>query len=170
MNWQYMNPVRIVSSDQFSREIIKIIGGNSNFLLVCSNRFKKTEDFKRFKSLFKNFSCFSDIENNPSINSCQKAINYCKNIEFDIIIAIGGGSVIDTAKAMRMATYKSCFDIRFLFSKSKKQSRKPLFIAIPTTHGTSSELTMWATVWDKAKKKSIPYLNLKIIQILLFMM
>jgi len=151
--WKYSNPVKIIYSDVFVNEISKLIVGRESILVICSKRFQSTEDFVKLKHSLPRFYLFTEIKNNPSFNSCQKAITFAKGYQPDEIIAIGGGSVIDTAKAVRMAIYKSCYDIQKLFANPHSQINKPLFIAIPTTHGTSSELTMWATIWDKVNKK-----------------
>lgn len=151
--WKYSNPAKIIYSEAFADEVSKLIVSRRNILVICSKRFQSTEDFVKFKHSLNHFYLFTEIENNPSFNSYQKAITFAKDYQPDTIIAIGGGSVIDTAKTVRMAIYKSCYDIQKFFVNFYNQVNKPLFIAIPTTHGTSSELTMWATVWDKVNKK-----------------
>lgn len=151
--WKYSNPVEITFSNILHNEIGVIVENRRQILVICSNRFKKTEEFKKLKYSLKAFQSFSGIENNPSFNSCQKAITFAKDLQPDTIIAIGGGSVIDTAKAVRMAVYKSCYNISKLFSCITSPVNKPLLIASPTTHGTGSELTMWTTVWDKVNKE-----------------
>lgn len=153
--WKYSNPVRIIFSDRFITQVSKIANSykKPSILIITYKRFRHTETFKELENELEEFKHYFDIEENPSFSSCQKAIIFTKKIQPSTIIAIGGGSVIDTAKAVRMAVYKSCYDIRKLFSSSYKQVNKPLFIAIPTTHGTGSELTMWATIWDKVNKK-----------------
>ncbi len=151
--WKYSNPVKIIFSNSFYKDIENIINSQKNIFIICSERFKKTKDFEDLNNSLEDFRCFSDIENNPSLKSCQKALDYVKNFQPDTIVVIGGGSVIDTAKAVRMAVYKSCYNIQELFDNSHKNINKPLFITVPTTHGTSSELTMWATIWDKVNKK-----------------
>ena len=153
--WKYSNPVKIIFSDNFVEQLALIIGDNkkSNILVFSYEWFKNTDNYIRLKNVLGNFNFWGDIEENPSFTSCQKALDFTEELQPDIIIAIGGGSVIDTAKVVRMAIYKSCYDIQKLFTSSSKNVNKPLFIAVPTTHGTSSELTMWATIWNKADKK-----------------
>jgi len=159
--WRFYNPVHLEFSDNYAKSISTIIEKNNNdiknILLLCSARFQNSEEFRAMqeKVYFKNCTIFSDIENDPSFVSCQRALSFVETTNFDTILAIGGGSVLDTAKAVRMGIYKSCFDINKLIEKSsaKNSKTKPLFIAIPTTHGTSSELTMWATIWNKQDKK-----------------
>ena len=154
MDWNYNNPVKIVFSEYFYKEFSTIIKSNSTVLLLCSNRFKKTEDFKKISDTVENYSVFTEIEENPSFESCKRAIDFAFEIKPDLIIAIGGGSVIDTAKIVRMAIYRSTNSIeRLIEANIKAVNYLPQFIAITSTHGSSSELTMWATVWDKMKNK-----------------
>ena len=152
MTWQYSNPVRIIFTDAFHEKLGAVIGDKSDILIVCSNRFRQTDSFSRIKSALPTAQCFTDIENNPSFDSCQRAIEFASSFEPKVIVAIGGGSVIDTAKAVRMAVYKSCYLIQELFQYAGEPLQKPLFIAAPTTHGSGSEMTMWATIWDKTDK------------------
>jgi len=73
--------------------------------------------------------------------------------EVDGILAVGGGSAIDTAKSLMVGTASGRFDelVALLASGAPfaPHQVKPL-IAVPTTAGTGSEVTPWATVWDRA--------------------
>lgn len=70
-----------------------------------------------------------------------------------VLLAVGGGSVIDTAKALMVGTADGSFDALVALLAAGKpfvpHAVKPL-IAVPTTAGTGSEVTPWATVWDRA--------------------
>ena len=71
----------------------------------------------------------------------------------DAIVAVGGGSAIDTAKALMVGTASGRFDdLVALLSTGKpfKPDRVKALIAVPTTAGTGSEVTPWATIWDRA--------------------
>jgi len=74
----------------------------------------------------------------------------------DAIVAVGGGSAIDTAKALMVGTRTGRFDSLISLLAAGKPFTpaqvKPL-IAVPTTAGTGSEVTPWATIWDAAKQK-----------------
>ena len=154
--WSYFNPVKIQYSDDYTHSIaeyLRTFDKTPNTVLFCYNWFEKTGQFGRLISKINKPLVYSDIEENPSLSSCQRAINAIKSIDIDLIIAIGGGSVIDTAKVVRASIYKDIFDVNELFEKVPVIKNIPEFIAIPTTHGTGSEVTMWATVWDKENKE-----------------
>ena len=154
MDWKYNNPVKIVFSKYFYKEFSAIISKNNNVLILCSNRFKNTENFKKTSDTIEQYSVFTEIEENPSLKSCNKAIEFAFKLKPEVIIAIGGGSVIDTAKIIRMAIIKSIKKTETLIEDNTKVVNNDIqLIAIPTTHGSSSELTMWATVWDKINNK-----------------
>ncbi|HEX3136381.1 MAG TPA: iron-containing alcohol dehydrogenase, partial [Casimicrobiaceae bacterium] len=74
----------------------------------------------------------------------------------DILVAVGGGSVLDTAKALMVGTADGSFEALIALLATGKPFAphriKPL-IAIPTTAGTGSEVTPWATIWDRGAGK-----------------
>jgi phosphonate metabolism-associated iron-containing alcohol dehydrogenase len=74
----------------------------------------------------------------------------------EVLIALGGGSVIDSAKAVMLGTpSRQFFEIRRLLQDGQAftpVARKAL-IAVPTTAGTGSEVTPWATVWDREMQR-----------------
>ncbi|KAB0488079.1 phosphonate metabolism-associated iron-containing alcohol dehydrogenase [Pseudomonas reinekei] len=72
------------------------------------------------------------------------------------VLAVGGGSAIDTAKALIVGTASGAFDeLLSLLATGKPFTppRSKLLIAAPTTAGTGSEVTPWATIWDAASHK-----------------
>ena len=75
--------------------------------------------------------------------------------EHGAIVALGGGSVIDTAKVLMVATGGGSTELFAAIASGKAfrpQRVKPL-IAVPTTAGTGSEVTPWATVWERAANR-----------------
>ena len=88
---------------------------------------------------------FDDVEPDPSVETIIKGSLLFVQDEADLIIALGGGSAIDAAKAIAFFAYKA----------GKKQA-KPILVAIPTTSGTGSEVTAISVVTDKANEVKIP--------------
>ena len=77
---------------------------------------------------------------------------------FDLIVAVGGGSVIDAAKVISVGLSEDGITTSGLLDKD--QSRKPVktrLIAVPTTSGTGAEITPFATIWDDVEKKKLSY-------------
>jgi len=102
---------------------------------------------------------FSAVEPDPSLGTVKRGLETINMFQPDVIIAIGGGSVIDAAKAMwlfyeypetdfKALTYKF-MDIRKRIYKIPKIGNKAKFVAIPTTSGTGSEVTSFTVITDK---------------------
>lgn len=93
---------------------------------------------------------------NPDGASVEAAAEAFRQSGADLIVGVGGGSGLDTAKAVRLladgAGHISDYDL-FLGQKVRPAPRQmPPLIAIPTTAGTGSEVTAWAVVTDPARK------------------
>ena len=70
-----------------------------------------------------------------------------------MLVAVGGGSAIDTAKLLQVATPAASFESLFEALAAGRQpevARASRLIAVPTTAGTGSEVTPWATLWDRS--------------------
>lgn len=108
---------------------------------------------------------FSEVEPDPSIETVMRGVDMMRNFEPDVIIALGGGSPMDAAKAMWLfyehpaadfnALKQKFLDIRKRVYKYPKLGQKAKFVAIPTTSGTGSEVTSFAVITDK--KTNIKY-------------
>lgn len=74
----------------------------------------------------------------------------------EVLVAVGGGSAIDTAKALMVRTATGSFDdlvAALAAGRGFVPERTKTLIAVPTTAGTGSEVTPWATVWDRGAQK-----------------
>jgi alcohol dehydrogenase class IV len=90
------------------------------------------------------YKVFSDVQPNPSEALVRKGLLHIIETKPDVIIAIGGGSAIDLAKAIMYY----CIHIKTEFM-SIDSIQKPLFIAVPTTSGTGSEITNYTVITDE---------------------
>ena len=92
---------------------------------------------------------------NPEIEDIKKGVSIFKRFEPDIVIAVGGGSVIDSAKSINALSVQSNDPILYIMGEKKLvYGGKPL-VAIPTTAGTGSEVTKFATIYINKKKHSL---------------
>jgi len=100
---------------------------------------------------------FSDFSSNPKIEDVEKGIELYKKENSDLIIAVGGGSVIDMAKAINILSHQSRFPKDYVLGNQFiEKSGKPL-IAIPTTSGTGSESTQFLVIYINKKKYSLDH-------------
>jgi len=98
---------------------------------------------------------FIDVENNPSIETCNRGADYARSHDVDLIVAFGGGSAMDAAKAIAVSASLGGDVKEYLFPSIVKGSVMPV-IAIPTTCGTGSEVTKYAVLTDiKSKMKVV---------------
>ncbi|MBT2746406.1 MULTISPECIES: iron-containing alcohol dehydrogenase PsrA [unclassified Lysobacter] len=99
-----------------------------------------------------------DVQPNPDVARLKDTYNrfWSAPDHCDAIVAVGGGSAIDTAKALMVGTDSGQFDelIALLAQgRSFTPAKVKSLIAVPTTAGTGSEVTPWATIWDAAQQK-----------------
>lgn len=149
--WQYHNPVNVIFGDDAIDNIDALIAGK-NYVLVTYNHPYFTQLAARMMQHYP--SCqtvLNQVHENPDLMDLDEICTAFKPFvaTTDLIIALGGGSVIDTAKALAVALDDAKRVERILLGQVKVQSALPI-IAIPTTTGTGSEMTCWGTIWDKA--------------------
>lgn len=96
---------------------------------------------------------YSDIKPNPSIKNVLDGVDACKKSGADVIVAVGGGSSIDTSKGISIVmTNPDRADIRSLNGASNTVNRGMPIIALPTTAGTAAEVTINYVITDEENK------------------
>jgi alcohol dehydrogenase len=97
---------------------------------------------------------FTGVVPNPTIASCTAAFEAVRGADAEVLVALGGGSAIDTAKAVA-AQIAHASAPGWLAGHLREAApfhpdvAPPGIVAVPTTAGTGSEVTMWATIWDE---------------------
>lgn len=100
------------------------------------------------------YELYSDIKPNPTIENVQSGVKAYKNSGADYIIAIGGGSSMDTAKAIGIIINNPEFeDVRSLEGVAPTKNSCVPIIAVPTTAGTAAEVTINYVITDVEKKR-----------------
>lgn len=92
---------------------------------------------------------FSDVVPNPTFESIYKCRDFARENNTNAILAIGGGSALDTAKAVICLLTSKHNDLNKFKGMLKVKKKYPLFIAIPTTAGSGSEVTVAAVVTNE---------------------
>ncbi|MDO4487844.1 MAG: lactaldehyde reductase [Eubacteriales bacterium] len=100
------------------------------------------------------FEIYSDIKANPTIENVQNGVKAFKAADADYIVAIGGGSSMDTAKAIGIIIANPEFeDVRSLEGVAPTKNPCVPIIAVPTTAGTAAEVTINYVITDVEKKR-----------------
>ena len=100
------------------------------------------------------YTFFTDIKPNPSIENVQNGVKAFHEFNADCIIAVGGGSVMDTAKAIGIIINNPEFaDVRSLEGVAPTKNHAVFTIAVPTTAGTAAEVTINYVITDVEKKR-----------------
>ena len=120
--------------------------------LIKFNVTSKVTDLIKAENM--DFEIYSEIQPNPTIENVQSGVAAFKKAAADYIIAIGGGSSMDTAKAIGIIITNPEFeDVRSLEGLSAtKKPCVPIF-AVPTTAGTAAEVTINYVITDVEKKR-----------------
>ena len=100
------------------------------------------------------YTLYTDIKANPTIENVQHGVEEFKKAEADCIVAIGGGSAMDTSKAIGIIITNPEFsDVRSLEGVAPTKNPCVPIIAVPTTAGTAAEVTINYVITDVEKKR-----------------
>ena len=160
-NFSYHMPTKIVFGVDELENISKYINGRKT-LLITSQGFIKRGLVDKIKTLSNTIvDVFTDVKSHPEFKDLEIAYETIHKNEFELILAIGGGSVLDASKYFSVYndSKKASFVTDIIKGKLSKKDYKTIpIISVPTTAGTGSEITPWATIWlmKYARKKLTP--------------
>ncbi len=131
---------------------------NRPFIITLEKKYR-SQKINEFVSQFENATLYDAIYSEPTVKQTDETLRLYIENECDCVVAIGGGSVIDTAKitALRAANPESDID-DICKLDSFAQFCKPLFVA-PTTAGTGSEVTLFAVATQEDENKKRPFIS-----------
>lgn len=137
-------------------------------LLVCSKgqlkRVEKLGDISSFVESIK-VTSFSFFSSHPTLDELKVGVEHALKFKPDLVIGIGGGSAMDMAKSISLlltnVTTSSLVKKIIAQSDIIKNNRVRL-IQIPTTAGTGSEVTRWATIWDTENGRKLSFEDQKL--------
>jgi alcohol dehydrogenase class IV len=134
---------------EFCAKKIFLVYGKNSFRLSGAEEFFSGHSIENVS-----YAVFNPTPN-PDIEEIKEGISSFKEFEPDMVIAVGGGSVIDSAKAINALS--SQLDDPILYIKGEKilENRGKPLVAVPTTAGTGSEVTKFATIYINKKKYSL---------------
>ncbi len=148
----YQNPVELIEAKSWEnqcKKLIKKLHLKNPIIITSQGHIKRQKLF----NVFRDYSILDEIKPNPTFESCQEAVSFVQKLNPDGVIALGGGSVMDTAKVVLASLSTNIVKIERLINFKKSYNKKVPSIFIPTTHGTGSEVTMWGTIWNMNERK-----------------
>lgn len=160
VNWHFHNPVKITVGRGCRAQLIDQVF-KEQLLIVTSQRGRSqlTQDNHLNKLLTNNDVIWiDDVKENPGFTDLKNTIDQLQGTTINTIVAFGGGSVIDAAKVIRLGiTLGKKYGFAELLQNSTLHinAPQPLLYALPTTSGTGSEVTPFATVWHHEVKKKL---------------
>ncbi|MBU3635543.1 iron-containing alcohol dehydrogenase [Polynucleobacter sp. es-GGE-1] len=165
MSKENRTPVKIVTSIYDYGESLFYSEAKNGLFITSNGAIRRKSDL----NLKLQFPCDVNwtnliVSSNPSVDDIKGHLKAIESIKFDLIVAFGGGSVIDTGKILSYVLANSDFDFDLMF-KSELPAHNVSsirMIAVPTTAGSGSEVTHFATIWDKKgfTKKSLSGISL----------
>lgn len=154
--WTYSNPVKVNFGEDRFAGLPALIDGRTYGVVTYGEPFFLSLVERLAAAAGPPVAVISDVAPNPDfVLLDQQAARFARlPAHPEVLVAIGGGSVIDTAKVLAAAGGDFACVQRFLETKSGEQdlASTPI-IAVPTTAGTGSEVTCWATVWDSVAQR-----------------
>ena len=138
-------------------EFVKALGG-SRVLVVGDPGVQRAGLIDRVQAILTGASIFNavfaDVESDPATRSVDEGTVHGKANGCDLVVGIGGGSALDTAKAIGLMLVNDG-NIKDYVGIGKVPRAGAPVIAVPTTAGTGSELTIWSVLSDKVAKAKI---------------
>ncbi|MDD2344932.1 MAG: iron-containing alcohol dehydrogenase [Bacteroidales bacterium] len=159
-NFVYYNPTKIHFGKDVHQKLGKTIQKYGQNVLLVSGQgsIRKNGIYDACIATLAPFNIkvheFSGIKPNPEINDVYEAIRFGKTNKVDVVLAIGGGSVIDSAKIIA-AGITSDDDVWDYFVTSKKPLHSLPLIAVITIAATSSEMNSFSVIQNKSTQQKI---------------
>ncbi|MDM0044194.1 iron-containing alcohol dehydrogenase PsrA [Variovorax dokdonensis] len=159
MSHEYLNPVRSVYGAGALSSLPKLLEGRKAAVVTFPEARQLGLVGRLEQLLGGSLSCvIDDVRPNPDVAELRALYEQFWQApeSAEVLIAVGGGSAIDTAKALMVGTESGSFDeliAALAAGQAFRPARVKTLIAVPTTAGTGSEVTPWATIWDRAAQK-----------------
>jgi alcohol dehydrogenase len=156
-SWKYFNPVRVLFQPGALSRLADHVG-SPRVALVTSPGFRRRGLVARIEQTLENrlVAVIDDVKPNPDLIDVQAQGERLRPAVPDTLLAVGGGSTIDTAKALaRLLGEPGGATLAALLREDAPPATAAALpvVAVPTTSGTGAEVTPFGTIWDHQKKK-----------------
>jgi alcohol dehydrogenase class IV len=149
-------------------ELKNLKGYKKAFIVTGGHSMRKTGFLQKLEDVLKDTGLqtriYDGVEPDPSIERVYDGAKAMREFEPDVIVAIGGGSPMDAAKAMWVFyeyPEKTFEDIKNPFTMPKLR-KKAIFVAVPSTSGTASEVTAFSVITDYSTNIKYPLADFEI--------
>ena len=159
MAWTYHNPVAVTFGNGTLDRLSSILGARRAVLVA----FPEAAALGHVDAIRRRVGgaiagVIDDIEPNPDVVHLRELHGrfWREFASVDAIVALGGGSTLDTAKVLAVTPPAGDFDAlveKLATGQAFVPGKVKALIAVPTTAGTGSEVTPWATVWDRGSNR-----------------
>ena len=161
-SWQYSNPTKLLVGEKWISDLGSIVrdlsGGNPRVVIFTGRSAASKNGFteKIVDSLGSApFWIYDKIEPEPFFSRIADAAAFIEQNEANVALALGGGSVLDAAKAAACLAY-SGLGVSTLWRREKTISaRKVKLVALPTTAGSGSEVTPFSVLTDDETRRKL---------------
>lgn len=152
----YQMPTRVIFGCGAVNRLPEILSGfnvRSAFIVTGKSSMRVSGKLDRVVEQLKPFSpkVFDGVPPNPTIETYERALIECRKSRCDAVVALGGGSSLDVAKVTAILPKNKGRLQDYLSGTSAIEHRGLPFVAIPTTAGSGSEVTPWASVWNSTE-------------------
>ena len=155
----YTNPTERIFGDGAFAELPKCLAKfqpKSILLVLGEKSFRQSSYYSKCREFVEAYSLIeaSPVSQNPTQKFIQEEINRLSDKGYDLVLAIGGGSVLDVSKLLASVPKQKNRDLSHYLAPGYRFETKPApIIAVPTTSGTGSEVTPYASIETLEKKK-----------------
>jgi len=162
--YEFFSPVKVVAGHMALEHIpfeLAALGAKRPMIItdkgVRTNNLLEPVEAAFIDAESKIIAIFDDVPPDSSLQTVRAAAKLYRDNQCDAIIAVGGGSVIDTSKGVNILVSEGGDDLlKYSGAHNLKRPLKPFFV-VPTTAGTGSEVTLVAVISDTEKSVKIPF-------------
>ncbi|WP_052684409.1 iron-containing alcohol dehydrogenase [Lentzea aerocolonigenes] len=142
----------LLSGRGSAAEIARLCAGRRVFVVASRGTLRRTSALDWLPA---SAEVFSDFHENPTVEQAVEAARRCRPYGADLVVGLGGGSALDVAKAARVLPTELAAAQVVIAGWSAPRATRAQLLLVPTTAGTGSEVTQFATLYRGTRKVSL---------------